>query len=216
MSTVRIAMWSGPRNISTAMMRAWENRADAVVCDEPLYGCYLKQTGIDHPMSREIINDMDCDWRSVTSELTGPIPENKSIYYQKHMTHHLLNSMARDWMDDVVNCFLIRDPAQVIASYAAKRNHITLDDIGMVQQGEMLSSFCDTVGVPFDEAMLQWPVGPRDSDGIWGAHWYHNVKTSSGFAPYKHTEAILTPPQTALAEACEPHYRMLYEHRLKT
>jgi len=243
MSSIRIAMWSGPRNISTAMMRAWENRADTVVCDEPLYGCYLKETGIDHPMSHEIIADMDCDWRSVTAELTGPIPSKKEIYYQKHMTHHLLDSMSRDWMDDVVNCFLIRDPAQVIASYAAKRDHVTLEDIGMVQQGEiysylharsgvrpvvldardilenpraMLNSFCNAIDVPFDEAMLHWPKGPRDSDGIWAAHWYHNVETSGSFAPYKHTQAILTPPQTALAEACAPHYRMLYEHRLKT
>ncbi len=242
MNAIRIAMWSGPRNISTALMRSWENRPDTVVCDEPLYGCYLKETGIEHPMSAQIIEQMDCDWRSVTAALCGPVPGGKTFYYQKHMTHHLLDGMARDWMDNVVNCFLIRNPAEVIASYAARRDRITLDDIGMVQQGEiynyvhrrtgvrpvvldardvlknppaMLNAFCDAIGVPFDEAMLHWPAGPRDSDGVWAAHWYHNVEASSGFAAYKQPQTKLSSSQEALAELCEPHYQMLFQHRLQ-
>mgnify|MGYP002629490466 CR=1 FL=1 len=242
MSTRRIAMWSGPRNISTALMRSFENRADTVVCDEPLYGYYLNETGIDHPMAGDIIADMECDWRSVTAALSGPVAGGAAYSYQKHMTHHLLDGMARDWMDDLVNCFLIRNPAEVIASYAAKRDHITLDDIGMVQQNEiysylhtrtgrrpvvidardvlinpqaMLHALCDAIAIPFDEAMLHWPTGRRDSDGVWAAHWYHNVEASSGFAPYTPQEIDLNPDHAALAEACEPHYQELYRHRLQ-
>jgi len=240
-SALRIAMWSGPRNISTALMRSFESRMDTVVWDEPFYGAFLSETGIEHPMREDIIAGMDSDWESVAAKAVGPIPGGKSIYYQKHMTHHLLDSMRRDWMDGVINCFLIRDPAEVIASYALKRDSVTLTDIGMVQQAEIfnyvrdrtgetppvldardvltdpgtaLNLLCRAVGIDFDDAMLNWPAGPRDSDGVWAKHWYHSVEASTGFATHTPRETNLTGELQDLAEACEPHYRALYDLRL--
>ncbi len=240
-TNVRIAMWSGPRNISTAAMRAWENRPDTAVWDEPLYGHYLEKTGIDHPMREDVIASMETDWRKVTAQLTGPIPEGKAIHYQKHMTHHLLDHIGRDWMDGVTSCFLIRDPAEVIASYAVKRDEVTLADIGVERQAEifdyvcrrtgktppvldsrdvlthpeaMMKLLCEAVEVPFDERMLSWPAGRRDSDGIWGKHWYHAVEASTGFAPYKPSQP-LEGELAKMAESCRPQYLALYERRLR-
>ncbi len=238
----RIAMWSGPRNISTAAMRAWENRTDTAVWDEPLYGHYLAETGIHHPMREDVIASTETDWRKVTAQLVGPVPGGKAIHYQKHMTHHLLDHIGRDWMDGVTNCFLIRDPAEVIASYAVKRDEVTLADIGVDSQAEifdyvcrrtgkippvldsrdvltnpeaMLKLLCEAVGVPFDEHMLSWPAGRRDSDGVWGAHWYHAVEASTGFAPYKPSQP-LEGELAEMAEACRPQYLALYEKRLRS
>ncbi len=131
---IRIAMWSGPRNISTAMMRAWENRADTTVVDEPLYAAYLDHTGLDHPGATEIINAYDTDWRDVADMLLGPIPGDKPIWYQKQMAHHLLPDMQIDWVDGLTNCFLIRSPREVITSYIKIRPDPTQADLGFVQQ----------------------------------------------------------------------------------
>ncbi len=114
--TIRIAMWSGPRNISTAMMRSWGNRADTLVCDEPLYAHYLKVTGKDHPGAQEVIEHHETDWRTVIDWLIGPVPHEKSVFYQKHMAHHLLPEIDRAWLDEVTNCFLIRDPREMLTS----------------------------------------------------------------------------------------------------
>jgi len=234
-------MWSGPRNISTAMMRAFENRPDAVVVDEPLYGFYLKETGLDHPGRDAIIAAMECDWRKVVDGLTrGPIGGDRTIHYQKHMTHHLLPAVSRDWLDQVTNCFLIRDPAEVIASYLEKRSTVTLADIGVAEQAEifdrtadrlghappvidgrdvqadprgMLGALCRAVGIPFDEAMLAWPPGRRDSDGVWAQHWYPTVEASTGFAPPAPPKAP-PPGHEALIETAAPFYRRLHAHRL--
>src|SRR5262252_350367 len=115
---MRIAMWSGPRNISTAMMRSWGNRPDTAVVDEPLYGFYLKETGADHPGRDEVIAAMETDWRKVTAALVGPNPGGRRIWYQKHMAHHLLPHVERGWIAELTNCFLIRDPARVLVSLA--------------------------------------------------------------------------------------------------
>ncbi len=134
---LRLAMWSGPRNISTAMMRSWGNRADTVVVDEPLYAFYLKATGKKHPVAEEVVAHGETDWRKVVAELgeSGHKgPSHIRIFYQKQMTHHLLPEMGRDWLAGLTNCFLIRDPAEVIASYIRKNDEPTLDDIGFVQQ----------------------------------------------------------------------------------
>lgn len=240
-SSLRIAMWSGPRNISTAMMRAWESRGDTAVVDEPFYGAFLSETGIEHPMRDDILNAMDTDWKSVAAAVTGPVPGGKPIFYQKHMTHHLLDGVGRAWMDQVINCFLIRDPAEVVASYAVKRGTVTMADIGMVKQAEifryvqdrtgatppvldardvltdpraMLNSLCEAVGVDFDEAMLSWSAGRRDSDGVWAKHWYQSVEASTGFATYTPRETNLSGKLQDLADACEPHYRVLHDLRL--
>jgi len=237
-----IAMWSGPRNISTAMMRAWENRPDTAVWDEPLYGHYLAHTGIDHPMRQEVIDATETDWRQIVDQLTGPVPDGKPIYFQKHMTLHLMDHIDQGWMENVVNCFLIRDPAEVIASYAAKRDSVTAADVGFEAQQKifrhvqerngktpvvldardvlrqpeiMLQKLCAAVSVGFDQTMLSWPAGRRSSDGVWGVHWYEAVEKSTGFAPYKPSQPALNSDQSDLVAQCRPFYDELYQHRLQ-
>jgi len=238
---VRIAMWSGPRNISTAMMRSFENRTDTAVIDEPLYAHYLAETGLDHPMRGEILAAMPTDWRTIAKELTGPVPGGRAVYYQKHMAHHLLPGIGRDWLDGLTHCFLIRQPARVVVSYRQKREDVAIEDLGFAQQAEifareadrlgqappvlesrdvladperLLRRLCDAVGIAFDPAMLSWPPGRRDSDGVWAPHWYHSVEASTGFAPPRDEPVELDGGLAALAEACEPFYAQLYEHRL--
>ena len=208
----RIAMWSGPRNISTAMMRAFENRSDCMVSDEPLYAHYLSETGIDHPGRDEIIADGETDWRRVVAALGGPIPDGKTLWYQKHMCHHLTASMTRNWIEALDNVLLIRDPAAVVISYRKARNEVSLDEIGLPQQAALFAQLADKLGrappvvdadeflsapqaqlhrlctelqIPFVERMLSWPAGPRDSDGIWAPHWYAAVWRSTGFGSPK-------------------------------
>lgn len=239
---VRVAMWSGPRNISTAMMRAWENRGDTAVWDEPLYAFYLHRTGIQHPGAGEVIAAGDTDWRKVVAALTGPVPEDKLVYFQKHMTHHMLDEVDRGWLAQMRNCFLIRDPREVIASYARTRPEVTVSDIGVLQQSEifeharrtsgapplvvdsrdvlqnpraMLTALCTALGIPFSEQMLSWPAGPRSSDGVWARYWYDAVNASTGFSPYVSKAHTLPRRLESLAEECEPHYRNLYEQRLR-
>ena len=239
---VRIAMWSGPRNISTAMMRAWGNRPDTFVCDEPFYACYLNQTGLDHPGADEVIAQGETDWRKVVAQLTGPVPEGKRIFYQKQMTHHLLAEIDRAWLANVTNCFLIRDPAEVIISYIKKNNDPTLEDIGFVQQAaifdwicaetasvppvidahdvlenpeRIMRLLCDAVGVQFDDAMLSWPPGLRDTDGIWAKHWYAEVAKSTGFQKLRERTPEPVPPRLReVYDRSREYYSRLHEHRL--
>ena len=147
-SPVRIAMWSGPRNISTAMMRSWGNRPDTFVCDEPFYAHYLQATGRGHPGAEEVIARGETDWRKVVEQLTGPVPDGKRVFYQKQMTHHLLPEIDRAWLLEVTNCFLIRDPREVIVSYIKKNNDPSLDDIGFVQQAEIFDWVRAETGSP--------------------------------------------------------------------
>lgn len=241
MSGLRIAMWSGPRNISTAMMRAWENREDCVVSDEPLYAAYLATTGLDHPGRDEVIADGETDWRKVVATLTGPIPGGRPVWYQKHMSHHLLPDMAVDWVFDLANVFLIRDPAEVVASYLKSRATVTPDDIGLPQQGRLfdllcdrlgeappvidagdflqapgphLRALCERLGIAFTARMLAWPAGPRASDGIWAPHWYDAVWKSTGFEPWRARETALSGAASEVAEACRPVYERLRGHRM--
>src|SRR5438045_1156207 len=136
-------MWSGPRNISTAMMRAWGNRPDTAVIDEPFYAYYLERTGKKHPDAAKIIAQGETDWRRIVNQLTGSIPESSRhkgpshIFYQKQMTHHFLPEIDRGWIVDLTNCFLIRDPREVILSYLKKQGDPTLEDLGFVQQAEI-------------------------------------------------------------------------------
>ena len=238
---VRIGMWSGPRNISTAMMRAWENREDCAVVDEPLYAAYLMETGLDHPGRDEVITDGETDWERVVATLLGPVPGGMPIWYQKHMSHHLLPEMDREWVHALRNVFLIRDPAEVVASYVKARKDIEPDDLGVLQQAELhdelaerghaplvvdagdfllapeayLRALCDHLGVPFSERMLGWPPGKRDTDGVWGPHWYESVWKSTGFEPAKAKAAVPLEGEPAeVAAACRPAYDKLYGVRL--
>lgn len=206
---VRIAMWSGPRNISTALMRSFENRPDTTVVDELLYAVYLAATGADHPMREEVLNSQPTDWRVVADALTGPVPDGQRVVYQKHMTHHLLPDIAREWTAQLKNAFLIRAPEDVLLSYAQVRGQASLEDIGVPQQRELfereadrlghappvidsydvlanprgvLSALCAALDIPFFEQMLSWPAGKRASDGVWAPAWYAAVESSTGFS----------------------------------
>lgn len=238
---LRLAAWSGPRNISTAMMRSWENRADTSVCDEPFYGHYLQHTGKNHPNTAEIIAAMECDPDRVVQQLIGPVPNNSNIFYQKHMAHHLLPHMSRAWFDQVTHVFLIRDPAEMLRSLDAKLDDITVEDTGLPQQVEIfeyvtkeqggkplvldardvlmnprkvLSGLCAHLEIPFDEGMLSWPAGRRDSDGVWAPYWYASVEASTGFIPYAPKPGDLPPHLADLYVTCKLYYEQLYAHRI--
>jgi hypothetical protein len=215
----RIAMWSGPRNISTAMMRSFGSRTDTLAVDEPFYAAYLAATGLDHPMRAEIISEGESDPDVVARTLsTDPLPPGKHVHYQKHMTHHMLDVFPREWIDRVASAFLIRDPEAVLASYVRKRESVTLDDIGFRQQAEifdrvadrlgapppviegadiltapaaMLGKLCAALGIAFDPAMLAWAPGPRAEDGVWAPHWYGAVWASTGFAEPSSAQAAV-------------------------
>lgn len=238
----RIAMWSGPRNISTAMLRSWENRPDTWVVDEPLYAHYLTQVQVAHPGVDEVIAHHDSDWQWVVAGLTGPIPHGRAIYYQKHMAHHWLPHLRGEWVLKLSNAFLLRHPAEMLASLAAKMGLPALRDTGLPQQVEifdlirsrtgiappvldaedvlrdpqrMLRCFCDTVGVPFNERMLSWPPGRRGTDGIWAKYWYDAVEKSTGFEPYRPRSRAVTPALAPLLAECLPYYEELAQHRLR-
>ncbi|HUA40667.1 MAG TPA: hypothetical protein VMA32_03845 [Streptosporangiaceae bacterium] len=234
----RIAMWSGPRTVSTALMRSFENRPDTVVVDEPLYSFYLSNTPVDHPGRAEIIASMPADWREVLAQLArAPLPAGKSVYYQKHMTHHLLPQVERAAFAGLRHAFLIRDPRQLLASYARVRSAPTLADLGLAQQAEIFATFggpvidsadilrepraalealCDALAIGFDPAMLAWPPGPRPTDGVWAPYWYDSVWRSTGFGPSRESGGGELPPELAgLAAQCQPFYEELAAHRLR-
>lgn len=237
----RIAMWSGPRNISTAMMRAWGNRPDTIVCDEPLYAHYLSRTGLPHPGADEVIAAHECDWRKVVAWLTGPLPAGKSVFYQKQMAHHLLPEIELDWLDEVTNCFLIREPREMITSLIEFIPRPTVEDTGLPQQanifemiqrrtgrippvldardvlenpGGLLTALCDAVGVPFQETMLQWPPGPRETDGVWARHWYAKVDKTNTFGPYRAKPDEVPADLLDVLDQCNDLYNTLSQHRL--
>lgn len=235
--TVRVAMWSGPRNISTAMMRAWENRPDTVVVDEPLYSAYLSRTGLDHPARDEVIASQPSSYDEAVAGLSAPLPDGRSVHYAKHMTHHLLPDDEIGWVHDFRNILLIRDPAEVVASYVKSREACEPDDIGLLQQIRLFAELggtppvidaadflrapeghlrwiCDWLGIEFTPSMLSWPPGPRDSDGVWAPHWYDAVWASTGFTAYQPREVTLTEHDRAVAEACRPAYQRLWQARV--
>lgn len=230
-------MWSGPRNISTAMMRAWENRSDTVVVDEPLYSAYLSRTGLDHPARDEVIASQPSSYDEAVAGLSAPLPDGRSVHYAKHMTHHLLPDDEIGWVHDFRNILLIRDPAEVVASYVKSREACEPDDIGLLQQIRLFDELggtppvidaadflrapeghlrwiCDWLGIEFTPSMLSWPPGPRDSDGVWAPHWYDAVWASTGFTAYQPREVTLTDHDRAVAEACRPAYQRLWQARV--
>ncbi|WP_296719640.1 HAD family hydrolase [Erythrobacter sp.] len=245
--TIRIAMWSGPRNLSTAMMRAFENRSDCVVSDEPFYAAYLAATGLDHPMRDDVLLSQPTEWQDVAASLAGPLPQTAdnggaAIWYQKHMTHHMLPAFGLDWMSGFRHAFLIRAPQRVLASYAAKREDVALSDIGLVRQVELFDRFADDTGaappvvdsddvlrdpecilrklcaalsIPFDRAMLSWPRGRRASDGVWAPAWYGSVEQSTGFAVQAGSELPSLPGHLQrIADAALPYYERLAAYRV--
>lgn len=239
---LRLAMWSGPRNISTAMMRSWGNRPDTFVSDEPFYAHYLQATGREHPGAAAVIANGETDWRKIVEYLTADVPCGKSIFYQKQMTHHLLPHIDREWLGALTNCFLIRDPGEVIASYLKKNSDPAVEDLGFVQQAEIfdwvraqtgaippvvdardvlenpgktLRLLCEALRVEFMEEMLSWPPGLRETDGIWAKHWYGEVATSTGFRKSAPREPALVPERLCgVYERSRECYARLYQYRL--
>jgi hypothetical protein len=238
---LRLAMWSGPRNVSTAFMRSWGNREDTIVIDEPFYGHYLATTGADHPGRDEVIAHHECDWRKVAAHLHAPLPPGARVFYQKHMSHHLLPQMGRDWFTGLTHAFLIRNPHEMLLSLEQRLDELALSDTGLPQQSEIFESMrretgslplvidsrdllgdpeailrklCDRLNVPFDARMLAWPAGRRETDGIWAKHWYDQVERSTCFAPYRPKTGGLPPHLESLERECRPYYEQLYAHRL--
>ena len=240
---VRVAMWSGPRNISTAMMRAWENRPDTVVVDEPLYAAYLARTGIDHPAREQVIASQPTDLDEVVADLSAPLPAGRRVHYAKHMAHHVPRDMDLSWTLPFRNVLLIRDPGEVVASYVRAREPVDFDaeEIGLPQQARLLELWdqhgvdapivdageflrapgahlrrlCAWLGIDFTDRMLSWPAGPRDSDGVWAPHWYEAVWSSTGFHPWRPRATNLSDHDAAVAEACRPTYEELHARRVR-
>jgi hypothetical protein len=239
---LRLAMWSGPRNVSTALMRSWGNRDDTIVVDEPFYAHYLAVTGRQHRGREEVIAHHETDWRRVVDTLLAPLPGGVSVFYQKQMSHHLLPDMGRDWLPQLTHAFLIRDPRSMLASLAEKLEDCNLADTGLPQQVEIfdhvvattgqvppvvdsvdllavpeatLRRLCAALGVPFSERMLAWPPGRRDTDGIWAPWWYARVEQSTGFEAPAMGEPRPLPDELAAIEVqCRPLYEKLWRHRL--
>jgi hypothetical protein len=241
----RIAMWSGPRNISTALMRSWENRPDTAVIDEPFYAYYLSRSPYrdEHPGAAEIIAAYATDWHKVAQHLTdGPLPQGVTVQYQKHMTHHILDEMSLDWLGGLRHAFLIRDPRQVVISFAKVIPNPQLDQLGLPQQARLfqavrqqtgrtppvvdskdillnprrtLGLLCAALEVPFEESMLSWPAGPRPSDGLWAKYWYASVEQSTGFMPYQDSPEAPPAHLAGLVEQCQALYDQLSPYCLR-
>jgi hypothetical protein len=234
--TVRVAMWSGPRNISTALMRSWENRPDTVVVDEPFYAAFLARTGAVHPGREAVLASQPLDEATVLAGLLSPLPDECTVHYAKQMTHHLDPAADRSWMSAFRNVVLVREPREVVASYVRSREHCQPDDLGLRQQVALLEDLgdppvidsadflgdpesylrwlCDWLGIGFTERMLTWPAGPRDTDGVWAPYWYGAVLASTGFQRRRAGEVSLSPEQNAVAEACRPAYELLHSRRV--
>jgi hypothetical protein len=238
-AAIRIAMWSGPRNISTAMMRAFENRDDTVVVDEPFYAASLAATGADHPMRDEVLASQPTDPAVVAASLLAPLPAGRSVFYQKHMTHHMQPGFPLGWSEAVANAFLIRAPEAVLRSYTQKWSEVSLEAIGVPMQATLferacdrlgrappvidtadvladprgtLSALCEACGIAFSERMLSWPAGRRASDGVWAPAWYDQVEKSTGFGPPPAPASDPAPLPDALkriAAAARPAYERL-------
>jgi Sulfotransferase domain len=240
--TVRIAMWSGPRNLSTAMMRSFGSRSDTFVSDEPFYGCFLKTSGARHPLRNETMAAMDCDWKSVMDTLRREAPGGPPVWYQKHMWHHMVGPIGYEDFRGFSHAFLIREPEAMIASYLAKREAAEFEDFGLERQAEFFESeaerlgraapvvdandvladpagvlrkLCEALEIPWDPSMLSWKAGRRQTDGVWASHWYGSVERSTGFRRSEPGTPALPAEAQRLAERCRPYYERLAAYRIR-
>lgn len=238
--TLRIAMWSGPRNVSTALMRSFEARGDCMVVDEPLYAAYLQRTGLEHPGRDEILASQPTDPEEALAKLANPT-HGFPLQFEKHMAQHWFSDWDWAWLGDAHHVFLIRDPSRVLASYAKVREPDGPEELGTLQQGalldaavqagqppivvdgdelraapaRLLEALCERLGIPFRPSMLEWPPGPRPTDGVWAQHWYRNVKGSSGFSPPEGTRQPCPPELAHLAATLRPVYEQLAFLRIR-
>ena len=232
-----IACWSGPRNISTALMRSWSSRKDTFVTDEPFYAYYLKETKIKHPMHKEIINNYSSNYNEIVKYLTGEIPKNKKIWYQKHMAHHILDLSSIDWISNIENCILLRHPKEVISSYTKKNELNSVEELGYPQQYEIanfleknnkpylvidskellmdpeksLSGWCRKINIKFDKSMLKWEKGGHIDYGIWWKIWYDNVIKTTGFHKYEKKDINIENKYDSIYNESMKYYRYLKE-----
>jgi hypothetical protein len=241
---LRIAMWSGPRNLSTALMRAFSSREDTAVLDEPFYAHYLRETGIAHPGREKVIAAYENDWKKVTDFITGPAPGVEHVWYQKHMAHHMLPHIDSQRLiadGALTHAFLIRDPAEVITSYTKVHGEMSLAETGLPYQVDLferarratdktppvidardllidpkrtLSRLCEALGIHFTEEMLSWPKGPHSSDGNWAPYWYESVYKSTGFAPYRAKAERVPAALAPMYERALELYQQLAAHRI--
>lgn len=229
-----IAMWSGPRNLSTAMMRSFGAREDCSVMDEPFFAPFLAVSGKPHPGREETLARHECDPQKVQQLC---LAETDTTYsFQKHMPHHMLSDFPMAWTKGAKHFFLIREPARVIASYAKGRGKFDLDDLGFAPQRKlweelgrppvidsmdilrwprtMLSQLCHAIGIPFDAAMLSWEKGARPEDGAWAPYWYKSVENSTRFRESPETQPIVTPQYQDMLKACEEDYFAMEARKL--
>jgi len=238
---LRLAMWSGPRNVSTALMRSFEARGDTFVSDEPFYAHYLARTGVPHPAREEILARHETDAARVAAWLTGPVPGGKAVFYQKHMAHHLLPEVDGPWLDEVEHAFLIREPREMLTSLVRITPRPRLEDTGLPQQwalfervraargrvplvidgrdlleapGAVLLAACARLGLDYTERMLSWPPGRRPTDGVWAEHWYAAVEASTGFAPYRPKPRAVPDALADVLAACERYHARLRPFRV--
>ena len=234
---MKIACWSGPRNISTALMRSWSSRSDTAVIDEPFYAYYLKEKQLKHPMYKEILNTYSTKYENIVKYLITDIPKNKKIWYQKHMAHHLINLDNIDWIKKFENCFLIRHPKEVINSYIAKNQLYNVKELGYPQQYEIvkflrksgksfiiidskdiltnpenaLSKWCEKININFEKSMLNWEKGNHSTDGIWWKHWYENVIQSTSFQDFKKKDISIENKYDSIYNESMNYYNYLRE-----
>ncbi len=241
MSSLPICMWSGPRNLSTAMMRSFGTRADCAIIDEPFFAPFLARTGIPHPGREETLAAHETDPQKAAELCTRPPPGGEPYVFQKHMPHHMQPGFPLEWAMNAKHFFLIREPARVIASYAKGRRAFILDDLGFAPQRRLyeritemtgkappvidcgdildapeavLRALCCAIDIPFDPAMLAWPAGPRDEDGAWAPYWYGSVERSTGFGSPPQSKPTVADEYLSLLAACELDYAALHDCRI--
>jgi len=229
-------MWSGPRNLSTAMMRSFGSREDCAVWDEPFFAPFLLETGVDHPGRDETLASHETDPKTVAKACAGAAPDKSKYYFQKHMPHHMCADFPLDWVVGAKHFFLIREPVRVIASYVKGREKFTLDDLGFAPQRRLfdvlseitgapppvidsydilskpkaaLGALCEAIDIPFDKAMLTWEAGRRVTDGAWSPYWYASVITSTGFSPLPQDKPIISDEYQDILTACQADYEAL-------
>tara|TARA_Y100000389_G_scaffold190193_1_gene214801 strand:- start:14631 stop:15347 length:717 start_codon:yes stop_codon:yes gene_type:complete len=233
---MRIACWSGPRNISTALMRSWSSRDDSYVSDEPLYAYYLKEQQLKHPMYKEIIEHYPNTYNDVVASLISEIPNDKEHWYQKHMAHHLIDLNNINWIHHFENCILIRHPKSVINSYIKKNTLNHIDELGYPQQykimkyldsigkkfividsdillnnpEKILSQWCKGINLKFDNSMLNWKKGSHPQDGIWWEHWYDSVINTTHFQKFSKDKNDLDKKYQSIYDEALEYYKKLY------
>jgi hypothetical protein len=222
------------------MMRSFSSRSDTFVTDEPFYACYLQRTGLQHPGREEILRFCKRDYRSIINDITSPpVPAGKKVWYQKHMAHHLEHDDSLAWTKDLINCLLIRTPAEVVSSFSKKNELTDVNELGYLQQIQLyryhnnklpvvdaqdilqdpsgiLSNLCARCGIPYEKGMLSWAAGPHPADGIWGKYWYDQLWSSTGFKPYVQKKVTVSSALAAMVDQCMPLYEELYQDRITT